>query len=93
MPTLIKKEIGIHDVEHALAGELGPGYRVKVTSETSLRVYRNPAIWASVHVTWPGGATDIRVRPGGFILVMLLNALYTVPKVRAALRRGLEAAG
>jgi hypothetical protein len=93
MPTLIRKEIGLQDVEHALADQLGSGYRVNVTSDTSLRVYRNPVIWATVHVSWPGGGTAIRVRPGGFVLVMLLNVLYTVPKVRAALDRGLGTSG
>lgn len=88
----IKKAVGVPEIERALGDELGPTYKVKATSETTLRVYRNPVIWAKVHVTWSDGGTTFRVRPGGVLLVLLLNSLYTAPKVRGALDRALAKA-
>lgn len=85
MRSQVEQDLTLEAVQRALADELGPGYRVTATSASALRVYRNPVIWATVHLTWSSGQTTFRVRPGGLILVMLVNASYTVPKVRRAL--------
>jgi hypothetical protein len=87
MRSQVARELTLEDVQRALTENLGPGYRVTASSASALRVYRNPVIWATVHLTWPAGETAFRVRPGGFLLVMLLNASYTVPKVRRALQQ------
>ncbi|HXY44001.1 MAG TPA: hypothetical protein VEH29_07425 [Acidimicrobiales bacterium] len=87
MSTQVKHEVGLGDVQHALSEALGSSYRVSAKSNTVLSVYRNPVIWGSVHVSWSGGNTTFRVRPGGVLLVMVLNALYLVPKVNHALER------
>jgi hypothetical protein len=87
MPTELKKEVSLEDARHALSDGLGPGYRVTTKTDSTLRVYRNPVIWGTVSMSWAGGKTTFRVRPGGALLVLLLNALYTVPKVRHALAR------
>ena len=92
MPTQVKQEISIEDAQRALSQALGSGYRVHSTSDSTLRVVRNPVIWASVRMSWSGGTTTFHVRPGGFLLVMLLNMAYTVPKVQRALERSFAAA-
>ena len=48
---------------------------------------RNFMIWGTVHVSWPGGKTRFRIRPGGLILVATFYAVYTTPKIRHALDR------
>ena len=87
MSTQIKREVRLGDIQDALSEVLGSSYRVSAKSNNVLSVYRNPVIWGSVHVSWSGGNTTFRVRPGGFLLVMVLNALYLVPKVSHALER------
>jgi len=87
MSTQVKHEVRLEDVQKALSDALGPAYRVAAKSNTVLGVHRNPVIWGSVHVSWSGGATTFRVRPGGVLLVMVLNSAYLVPKVRRALER------
>jgi hypothetical protein len=87
MPTEVTQELLLADVERALSEGLGSGYRVKATSDSTLRVSRNPVIWAVVRVSWTGGRTIFSVRPGGALLVLALNAAYTVPKVRHVLDR------
>ena len=88
MSTLaVDQEISLEDVQHALGDTLGPGYRVSVTSGSSLKVMRNAASWGTVHLSWSAGKTSFRVRPGGLILVAAFNAVYTVPKIRHALDR------
>jgi len=87
MPTEVKKEISLADATRALSDGLGSGYRVTAKSDSTLRVYRNPVIWGTVTMSWAGGKTTFRVRPGGALLVLALNALYTVPKVRHVLDR------
>lgn len=87
MPTEVNHEVSLEDVQAKLSDALGPAYRIKATSGSMLRVYRNPVIWGTVRVSWSGGKTAFHVRPGGFILIGMLNALTTVPKVRHALDR------
>jgi hypothetical protein len=81
----VNKEVGLDDVQRALSDALGAGYRVSTISGSSLRVMRNFLVWGTVHVSWSGGATSFRVRPGGLIVVGAFNALYTVPRIRRAL--------
>jgi hypothetical protein len=87
MPTEVKKEVSLEDATRALSDGLGTGYRVTAKTDSTLRVFRNPVIWGTVSMSWAGGKTTFRVRPGGFLLVGILNALYTVPKVHHVLRR------
>jgi hypothetical protein len=89
----VNKEISLEDAQRALADALGPGWRVTVTSGSSLKVTRNAVTWATVHVSWPSGSTSFRVRPGGLILVAAFNAVSTVPKIRHALDRAFPHAG
>jgi hypothetical protein len=88
----VDKEISLEDVQRALGDALGPGYRVSVTSGSSVKVRRNAVTWATVHLSWSAGKTSFRVRPGGLILVAAFNAVYTVPKIRHALDRALPQA-
>lgn len=88
MSTELKHRVPLEEIQRVLTDSLGPTYRVTVTSANNLRVYRNPVIWARVRVGWSGEATTVRVVPGGFFLLMALNALYTAPKVRHAIERG-----
>lgn len=81
----VDKEISLEDVRRALAGALGPGWRVTVTSGSALKVTRNAVTWGTVHVSWASGKTSFRVRPGGLILVAAFNAVSTVPKIRHAI--------
>ncbi len=83
----VNRQIEAEDARAALSEALGPGYRVSVSSPSSLKVTRNFLIWGTVHTSWSGGSTRFRVRPGGLILVAAFNALYTVPKIREALGR------
>lgn len=88
MSTLaVSEEISLEDVQRALGDALGPGYRVSVTSGSSLKVMRNAVTRGTVHVSWPAGKASFRVRPGGLILVAAFNAACTVPKIRHALDR------
>lgn len=87
MPTEVMKEVTLEDATRALSDGLGPSYQVTAKSDSTLRVHRNPVIWGTVTMSWPGGKTTFRVRPGGAILVLLLNASYTVPKIRRVLRQ------
>jgi hypothetical protein len=88
MPTEVKNEIGIEEVRKALSDAL-PHWRVTPTSESTLRVLHDPVIWSVVRLSWSGGKTNFYVRPGGFLLVALFNALYTVPKIRRILAKAL----
>lgn len=87
MPTEVTQEVRLEEVQRALAEGLGSGFRITPTSDSTIRVYRNPVIWAVVRVNWAAGRTTFHVRPGGALLVLLLNAAYTVPKVRHVLNR------
>jgi hypothetical protein len=87
MPTEVRREIAQDDIQRALAEVLGPTYRITATSESSFRVVHNVVIWATIRVSWQGGRTIFHIRPGGFLLVALLNTFYTVPKLRRALSR------
>lgn len=86
MAIRVQREVVLEDVQRVLAEALGPAYRVTATS-AGVRVSRNFVIWARVQVSWTGGGTTFRVVPGGFLLVIVVNALYTAPKVRHALER------
>jgi len=81
----VNRDISLEEVQAALSEALGPAYRVKAMSGSALRVTRNPVIWGTVHVSWSGGTTSFRVRPGGLIVLAALNALYTTPKIRHGL--------
>jgi len=83
----VDREISLEDVQRALADALGPGYRVSVTSGSSLKIMRNAVTWGTVHVSWSAGKTSFRVRPGGLILVAAFNAVSTVPNIRHGLDR------
>jgi len=87
MPTEVKKAVSLDEATRALSDALGTRYRITAKTDSTLRVFRNPVIWGTVSMSWAGGRTTFRVRPGGFLLVGILNALYTVPKVRHVLRR------
>ena len=85
MPTVVDKEITLEDARRVLADALGPAYRVTATSGSTLKVSRNPVMWATVRMGWSGGRTTIRVTPGGLLLFRAINAFATAPKVRRAL--------
>jgi hypothetical protein len=87
MAKEVMYEIRLEDVQRALNDALGPAYKVTAKSDSTVRVSRNPVIWGSVRVSWSGGKTTFHVRPGGALVVLALNAIYTVPKVRNALDR------
>jgi len=93
MPTEVHRDVSLEQIQETLGESLGPKYRITPTSESSLRVFRNVAIWAVVHVSRSGERTTFRIRPGGFFLMIVLNALYTVPKVHKALMRAFPDAG
>lgn len=84
MPTVVMKELSIEDVKRALAEGFGAQYKVTATSDSTVRVIRNP-IWATVRVESSEGKTTFHIRPGGAVLVLAFNALYTVPRVHRVL--------
>jgi hypothetical protein len=87
MPTMLKQVVGLEDVKHALSETLGPDYKVNTKSDFALTVHRSGLMGVRVTLSWSEGTTTFRVRPGGAILVLLFNTLYTAPKVRRALVR------
>lgn len=88
----VGRQIQAEDAQAALSEALDPGYRVSVSSPSSLKVTRNFLIWGTVHMSCTGDSTSFRVRPGGLIVVAAFNALYTVPKIREALGRAFSEA-
>lgn len=91
MPTALKQVVSLEDAERALSEALGPGYKMSTKSDSSFTVHRSGLFGVRVTMTWAEGATTFRVRPEGGPLVLLFNAVYTVPKVHRALVRAFPA--
>jgi hypothetical protein len=87
MSTMVGREITAEDLQQALSGALGPTYTVTATSGSTVKVKSNPLSWATVHMSWSGGGTSLRVSTGGFILGRAVNAMTITPKVRHALEQ------
>ena len=88
----VKPEVGLEDMQQALSNALGPTYRVSAKSDSTLRVYRNPVIWATVRVSWSAGSTTVRVSSGGLVAVKLINALTITPRIRKVLNKAFPGA-
>jgi hypothetical protein len=85
MPTEVKREIAIDEVQHVLSDALGSPYKVTVTSDSTLKVSRSALLIATVRVRWSRGTTTFRVSGFGFLLGKLINSITIAPKVRQAL--------
>jgi len=86
MPIQVSHQVSLEEVQRVLSDSLDAAFKIKQTSDTTLRVQRNAVVWAVVRVSSSEDRTTFHVRPGGMLLVAMYNALYTVPLVRRALR-------
>jgi hypothetical protein len=87
MSVRVRQDVGMEDVHRVLAESLGSDWTVTPTSDVTVRVERNPLMWATIRLSRATDTeTTFHVRPGGILLVAMYNAVYTVPLVRRALR-------
>ncbi len=86
----VDHDISVEDLQQLLAEQLGAGYKITVTSPSTLKVSRNSLMIATVRKTNDGGGIALHVSSFGLIVGRAVNALTIAPKVRHALEATLR---
>lgn len=89
----VNRQIEVDEAQKALSDALGPGYEVTVGSSSSLKVKRNLLTGGTVQMSWSGGSTSFRINPTGLVGLAVYNAMFTTPKIRAAIGKAFPQTG
>lgn len=88
MPTVeVNAEIDIDEAQRALSDTLGADYKVTPASGDTLKVSRNFLLRGTVELRHVGGGTQFRISPFGLTLMLAVNSMVLVPKIRQAVEQ------